>query len=56
MVDEPTIFEESKVSELKDFGWLFFLLWDVGILEQTHGKKEGKNGELQDCTLQLSQL
>ncbi len=50
MVDEPTIFEESKVSESKDYGLLFFLLWDFDILEQMHCKEEGKNGELQDCT------
>ncbi len=56
MVDEQTIFKESKVLELKDFGSLFFLLRDFDILPQTHGKEEGKKGELQDATLQLRQL
>jgi hypothetical protein len=55
VVDKPTIFDELKVSESKDFGLLFFLLWDFDTLAQTHGKEEGKNGELHDCTLQLRQ-
>jgi hypothetical protein len=46
VVDELTVFEESKVSESKDFSSSFFLLWDFDVLTRTHGKEEGKNGEL----------
>ncbi len=46
VVDEPTVFEELKVSESKDFGSSFFLLWDFDVLARTHGKEEGKNSEL----------
>ncbi len=56
VADEAAIFEKSKVSESKNFGLPFFLLWDFDVLAQMHGKEEGKNGELQDCTLQLCQL
>ncbi len=30
----------------KDFCTLFFLLWDFDILTRTHGKENGKDGEL----------
>ncbi len=46
VVNEPSIFEESKDLESKDFGLLFFLLWDFDVLAQTHGKEQGENGEL----------
>ncbi len=32
VVDEPTVFEESKVLEAKDFGSLFFVLLDFDVL------------------------
>ncbi len=53
MVNKPTIFEESKVSEAKDFGSSFFVLLDFDVLAGMHGKEKGKNGELQYSTLQL---
>jgi hypothetical protein len=34
---------------------LFFLLRYFDILARMHGKEEGKNGELRDCTLELRQ-
>jgi hypothetical protein len=46
VVDEPTIFEESKVLEAKDFGLSIFVLLDFDVLTQMHGKEKGKNGEL----------
>ncbi len=46
VVDEPAVFEESKVLEAKDFGSLFFVLLDFDVLAQMHGKEKGKNGEL----------
>ncbi len=45
VVDELTVFEESKVSEAKDFGLSFFVLLDFDVHAQTHGKEKGKNGE-----------
>ncbi len=56
VVNEPTIFEESKVLEAKDFGSLFFVLLDFDILARMHGKEKGKNGELRYSTLQLRQF
>ncbi len=44
VVHEPSVFEESKVSEAKDFGLLFVLLLDFDVLSRTHGKEKGKNG------------
>ncbi len=55
MVDKPSVFEEMEILELEDFGSLFLLLRYFDILAKTHGKEEGKNGELQDCTLELHQ-
>jgi hypothetical protein len=46
LVDEPSIFEEMEISKSEDFGPLFLLLQFFDILVQTHGKEEGKNGEL----------
>ncbi len=56
VVDEPAVFEESKVSEAKDFGLLFFVLLDFDVLARMHGKEKGKNGELGYSTLQLHQF
>ncbi len=56
VVDKPTVFEESKVFEAKDFGSSFFVLLDFDILARTHGKEKGKNGELRYSTLQLHQF
>jgi hypothetical protein len=56
VANEPTVFEESKVLEAKDFGSSFFVLLDFDVLAQTHGKEKGKNGELQYSTLQLRQF
>ncbi len=49
-------FEESKILDAEDFGSSFFLLLNLDVLAQMHGKKEGKDGELQDCTLELRQF
>jgi hypothetical protein len=46
VVYEPSIFEESKILEAKDFSSLFLLLLNLDILAQMHGKEEGKDGEL----------
>jgi hypothetical protein len=46
VVNKPSFFEESKVSEAKDFGLLFVLLLDFDVLARMHGKEKGKNGEL----------
>jgi hypothetical protein len=46
VVYKPSIFESLKISEAKDFGLLFLLLLNLGVLAQTHGKEEGKDGEL----------
>ena len=56
MVYELSVFEESKVSEAKDFGLSFVLLLDSDVLARTHGKEKGKNGELQYSTFQLHQF
>ena len=56
VVYELSIFEESKISEAKDFGSPFLLFLDFDVLARTHGKEEGKNGELQYSTLQLCQF
>ena len=56
MVNESTVSEESKVPKAKDFHSLFFLLWDFDVLARTHGKEEGKDCELQDCSLLLRKL
>ncbi len=56
VVYKPSIFEESKISEAEDFGCLFLLLLNLDVLAQMHGKEEGKDGELQDCTLELRQF
>ncbi len=54
--DEPTVFEESKVPEAKDFCSLFFMSLDFGVLARTHGKEKGKNCELRYGMLQLRQI
>jgi hypothetical protein len=46
----------SKILEAKDFGSLFLLLLNLDVLAQMHGEEEGKDGELQDCTLELCQF
>jgi hypothetical protein len=46
VVNEPTVIEESKVSEAKYFGWSFFMMLNFDILAQMHGKEKGDNGEL----------
>jgi hypothetical protein len=56
VVYEPSIFEELEILETEDFGSLFLLLLNLDILAQAHGIEEGKNGELQDCTLELHQF
>ncbi len=56
MVNESTVFEESKVPEAKDFCTLFFVLLDFDVLARTHGKEKGKNCELRYGTLQLHQI
>jgi hypothetical protein len=40
VVYEPSIFEESEISEAEDFGWSFLLLLNLDVLTQTHGKEE----------------
>jgi hypothetical protein len=42
--------------EAEDFGSLFLLLLNLDVLARTHGKEEGKDGEMQDCTLELCQF
>ncbi len=42
--------------EAEYFGLLFLLLLNLNVLARTHGKEEGKNGELQACTLELHQF
>ncbi len=54
--DEPTVFEESKIPEAKDFCLSFFMLLDFDVLARMHGKEKGKNCELQYGTLQLRQI
>ncbi len=56
MTDETAVLEEAKVPKAKYFGTLFLLLWDFDVLTRTHGKEEGKDGELRYGTLQLSQI
>jgi hypothetical protein len=46
-------FEELEILEVEDFGLLFLLLPNLDILARTYSKEEGKDGELQDCTLEL---
>ncbi len=56
VVYKPSIFKELKISEAEDFGLLFLLLLNLDVLAQTHGKDEDKDGEMQDCTLELHQF
>jgi hypothetical protein len=56
VVYEPSTFEESKILEAEDFGLLFLLLLNLDVLARMHGKEEGKDGELQDFTLELCQF
>ncbi len=56
VVYELFIFEESKILEVEDFGSLFLLMLNLDVLAQTHGKVEDKDGEMQDCTLELHQF
>ncbi len=56
VVYEPSIFEESKISEAEDFGLLFLLLLNLDVLARMHGKEEGMDGELQVYTLELRQF
>ncbi len=56
MTDETTVLEEAKVPKAKYFGMPFLLLWDFDVLTRTHGKEEGKDGELRYGMLQLSQI
>ncbi len=56
VVYKPSIFEELENSKAEDFGSLFLLLLNLGVLARTHGKEEGKDGELQDCTLEICQF
>ena len=56
VIDKPSGFEESEILEAKEFGLSFLLLLNLDILARTHGKEEGKNGELRDCTLELHQF
>ncbi len=56
VVYEPSIFEESKILEAEDFSSSFLLLLNLDVLARTHGKEEGKDGELCDCTLKLRQF
>jgi hypothetical protein len=52
VVYELSTFEGSEISEEEGFGLSFLHLLNLGVLAQTHGKEEGKDGELQDCTLE----
>ncbi len=56
LFNKPTVFEESKVPEAKDFCLSFFMFLDFDVLARTHGKEKGKNCELQYGTLQLHQI
>ncbi len=56
MFDKATVFEESKVSEAKDFRTSFLMLLDFNVLTRMHGKEKGKNCELRYGTLQLHQI
>ena len=56
VVYKPSNFEESKVSEAKNFGSLFVLLLDFDVFARMHGKEKGKNDKLQYSTLQLRQF
>ena len=46
-----TVSEESKVLDVEDFGFLFFVLLDFDVFARVHGKEKGKNCELGDGTL-----
>jgi hypothetical protein len=54
VVYNPSIFEEAEIWEVEDFGLSFPLLLTLDVLAQTHGEEKGKDGELQDCTLEIS--
>ena len=56
MVDESTVFEEAEIPKTKDFGSSLFLLWDFDVFARTHGKEEGKDGELRNRALLFRQL
>ncbi len=56
VVYKPSIFEESEILEAEDFGSLFSMLLNLDIFPHAHGKRECKDGELQDCTLELFQF
>ena len=56
VAEESTIFEESKVSDAEDFSSSFFVLLDLDILTQVHGKEDSKSCELGDGTLQWHEI
>ena len=56
MAEESPVFEESKVLDAEDFGSLFFVLLDLDIFTQVHGKEKGKSCELGDGTLQGGEI
>jgi hypothetical protein len=56
MVYKPSIFEELDILEVEDFSLSFLLLLSLDVLTQMNGKKEGRDGELQDCILDLHQF
>ena len=51
-----TAVEEPNVSQSKYFRATFFLLWNFDILTRTHGKEEGKDGELRNRALLFRKL
>ena len=56
VAEESTIVEESKVLDAEDFGSSFFVLLDLDIFTQVHGKEKGKSCELGDGTLQGGEI
>jgi hypothetical protein len=56
VVYKLSIFEESEILEVEDFGSLFLLLLNLNVLARMHGEEGGKDSELQDCTLELHQF
>ena len=56
VAEELTVFEESKVLDAEDVGSLFFVLLDLDVFTQAHGKEKGKSWELGDGTLQWREI
>ena len=42
VAEESTVFEELKVSDAEDFGSSFFVLLDLDVFTQAHGKEKAR--------------